>query len=202
MLRDDQIDRYARQILLPEVGPRGQRGLLAARVAVAGADDAARWAVTLLGRAGLGALDLVDGPVHLPELTPDCHVARHDVPTALPPADAYLDLADDDRLAARASAAGGPLVRGAAGGGRAAVVVLVGHPCARCLPPGTLPPRVGTTDPPLSLALGALAALETLRAIWTPPGAGRLHALGLDGARSGAVALAATSGCARCGDRG
>src|SRR5437763_1961527 len=60
-LTDEQIDRYSRQIILPEVGGRGQERLLAARVLVAGDDAAADAAVTLLGRAGGGTLDLAGG---------------------------------------------------------------------------------------------------------------------------------------------
>ena len=55
-LTDEQVERYSRQILLPEVGGRGQARLLGARVALAGSDEAAGVAATLLGRAGVGTL--------------------------------------------------------------------------------------------------------------------------------------------------
>jgi len=49
MLTDAQIERYGRQIILPEVGGRGQERLLAARVAVAGAGPAATASVLCPG---------------------------------------------------------------------------------------------------------------------------------------------------------
>jgi hypothetical protein len=52
MLTDAAVERYSRQILLPEVGGRGQARLLEARVYVQG-DDAAAVAIDLLERAGV-----------------------------------------------------------------------------------------------------------------------------------------------------
>jgi molybdopterin-synthase adenylyltransferase len=51
-LRDDQVERYSRQILLPEVGGRGQERLLAARVVVTGDGPAAAYAASLLAAGG------------------------------------------------------------------------------------------------------------------------------------------------------
>ena len=53
MLSDGQIERYARQIVLPEVGGRGQAGLLVSRANVLGDGAASRHAADLLGRAGV-----------------------------------------------------------------------------------------------------------------------------------------------------
>ncbi|MCI4349863.1 MAG: ThiF family adenylyltransferase, partial [Thermoplasmata archaeon] len=66
-LGDAQVERYSRQIVLPEVGGRGQERLLAARIAVAGVGAAALTAVTLLGRAGVGAIDVAADMPALPE---------------------------------------------------------------------------------------------------------------------------------------
>ena len=52
-LTDEQIERWSRQILLPEVGGRGQLRLLAARVAIAGDGPVATWTADLLRRAGV-----------------------------------------------------------------------------------------------------------------------------------------------------
>ncbi|MGH7818178.1 MAG: ThiF family adenylyltransferase [Candidatus Binatia bacterium] len=60
MLSDSQIDRYARQIVLPEIGGRGQERLLAATVAIRGGGDAAAVAASYLAGAGVGTLDLSD----------------------------------------------------------------------------------------------------------------------------------------------
>jgi molybdopterin/thiamine biosynthesis adenylyltransferase len=60
-LRDDQIRRYARHILLPEVGGRGQERFLASAVAVeVGPGRAAEVAaLTYLAAAGIGRLALL-----------------------------------------------------------------------------------------------------------------------------------------------
>lgn len=58
MLRDDQVRRYARHVLLPELGGRGQELLLAAAVAVeVGPGRAAEVAaLTYLAAAGVGRI--------------------------------------------------------------------------------------------------------------------------------------------------
>jgi hypothetical protein len=53
-LDDEQIERYSRQLILPEVGPGGQERLAAARIAVIGAGVAAERAVAYLAAAGVG----------------------------------------------------------------------------------------------------------------------------------------------------
>src|SRR5262249_30849270 len=82
MLTDAQIERWSRQILLPDVGGRGQVRLLAARLGVLGDGLAAEVAVDLLRRAGVPVahgvvpqdvevvVDLGDGDVALPLATP------------------------------------------------------------------------------------------------------------------------------------
>ncbi len=63
MLDDARLRRYARQILLPEIGGRGQRALLAATVQVSLADlAAAQVALAYLAGAGIGTLVLRDAP--------------------------------------------------------------------------------------------------------------------------------------------
>jgi len=53
MLDDAAIERFSRQILLPEVGGRGQERLCATVVTVRGAGDASAFAATLLQAAGM-----------------------------------------------------------------------------------------------------------------------------------------------------
>jgi molybdopterin/thiamine biosynthesis adenylyltransferase len=53
MLADALVERYSRQILLPEVGGRGQERLCATRVSVTGRGAAAAFAARLIEAAGL-----------------------------------------------------------------------------------------------------------------------------------------------------
>ena len=59
-LTDAQLDRYARHIVLKEIGGEGQRKLLAATVAVIGAGGIGCPAIQYLAAAGIGALRVVD----------------------------------------------------------------------------------------------------------------------------------------------
>ncbi len=62
-LRDDQIERYSRQILLPEVGGKGQEKLLAASVLIVGAGGLGSPCALYLASAGVGRLGIVDSDV-------------------------------------------------------------------------------------------------------------------------------------------
>ena len=57
-LTDSQIARYERQILLPEVGGRGQEALLSATIRVRGGGETADEAATYLAAGGIGTLIL------------------------------------------------------------------------------------------------------------------------------------------------
>jgi adenylyltransferase/sulfurtransferase len=58
--RDDQLDRYARHIVLKEIGGEGQRKLLAARVVLVGAGGIGCPALQYLAAAGVGRLAVID----------------------------------------------------------------------------------------------------------------------------------------------
>ncbi len=60
---EDQINRYARHILLPEVGGKGQQKLLDARVLVIGAGGLGSPALMYLAAAGVGTIGIVDDDV-------------------------------------------------------------------------------------------------------------------------------------------
>lgn len=59
-LRDDQIERYARHIILKEVGGPGQARLLNARVLVIGAGGLGSSIIMYLAAAGIGTIGAVD----------------------------------------------------------------------------------------------------------------------------------------------
>ncbi len=62
-LSDAQLDRYARHIILKEIGGDGQRRLLAAHVALIGAGGIGAPAIQYLAAAGIGRLTIIDDDV-------------------------------------------------------------------------------------------------------------------------------------------
>ena len=59
-LSDDELDRYARHIVLPQFGGTGQKALKAARVALIGAGGIGAGALPSLVGAGIGQITIVD----------------------------------------------------------------------------------------------------------------------------------------------
>lgn len=60
ILTDDQLDRYARHIILKEIGGAGQARLLSAQVAVIGAGGIGSPAIQYLAAAGVGTIRVID----------------------------------------------------------------------------------------------------------------------------------------------
>lgn len=60
VLTDSQLDRYARHIVLQDIGGAGQKKLLAAKVLVVGAGGIGAPALLYLAAAGIGTLGMVD----------------------------------------------------------------------------------------------------------------------------------------------
>jgi hypothetical protein len=179
MLSDAQIERWSRQILLPDVGGRGQLRLLGARVGVLGDHPAAAGAVDLLRRAGV--------PI-APGVVPQ-------------DAEVVLDL-DDRDPALREAVARVPVVRGRAAGASGCVVTLVGRPCGRCAP--SWAPRATATDHLLADAAGrvlaSLVAAEVIRVLLARPEAGRRQTFDLDAGAFASDVLDG-AGCPACGRR-
>jgi len=59
-LNAEQIERYARHIVLPEIGGAGQQKLANARIAMIGAGGLGSPALTYLAAAGVGRLTIID----------------------------------------------------------------------------------------------------------------------------------------------
>ncbi len=104
-LRDDQVRRYARHVLLPDFGGVGQERLLAATAVVDLRDPGQRAALDYLVAAGVGTIVVDDAlapcVMHAARLNPDVRVVIDPASTgqrlALPPADA--DRVPGDELA-------------------------------------------------------------------------------------------------------
>jgi len=62
-LSDAELDRYARQIVLPQFGGIGQRKLKEARVAIVGAGGIGSAVIPALAGAGIGQLTIIDDDV-------------------------------------------------------------------------------------------------------------------------------------------
>src|SRR5712671_1004681 len=94
-LSEAQQERYARHLLLDELGGEGQERLLSSCVRIRGTGRAVRWAARYLAASGVGALVLEDAAAarECSELSPDVRILS--APDLVPD----LDL-DPDRAAA------------------------------------------------------------------------------------------------------
>ena len=62
-MNDEQLDRYARHIILKEIGGAGQQRLLASHVVLVGAGGIGAPAIQYLAAAGVGRLTLIDDDI-------------------------------------------------------------------------------------------------------------------------------------------
>ena len=69
MLNDKDLERYARQVIMPTIGEDGQKSLLAARVLVVGAGGLGAPVILYLAAAGIGSITIID----------DDHISRSDL---------------------------------------------------------------------------------------------------------------------------
>ena len=61
VLTDDELDRYARHIVLPQLGGAGQQRLKSTGVAIIGAGGIGAGVISALAGAGVGRMTIVDG---------------------------------------------------------------------------------------------------------------------------------------------
>ena len=61
MLSDENLERYARQAIMPDIGEEGQERLLGSRLLVVGAGGLGSPAIFYLAAAGVGNLTIMDG---------------------------------------------------------------------------------------------------------------------------------------------
>jgi len=164
MLTDSQIERYSRQIVLPEVGGRGQERLLAASAAISGGGTAAIFCAAHLAAAGVGKLRFegsdAAGPLAdafaLRVRNVDCEIRA----AAAGPADVTILLGEVD--AARAVEIGHLVWGEETHGGIVAARFSSGRGCIACLAALASPAKTATGSGQL---LGALLATLALRAL-------------------------------------
>src|ERR1051326_5136463 len=161
MLSDSQIERYSRQIVLSEIGGRGQERLLASEVAIHGGGDGALVCARYLAGAGVGLLGLADAAARTAlareKGNPDCRIA----PSA-PCASPGVVIVIGGRLAVELSRRATVLWGSAESAVVSRLHVPPGRACAPCLDAFTRrqPPNHGSAQ-----VLGTLLALEALRAL-------------------------------------
>lgn len=178
-LSDSQIERYCRQIVLPEIGSRGQERLLDAVVSIFGEDDAALVCATYLAAAGIGrlalgnanrrprslskedpALGLDPALGALRDRNPDCQIL--DIPPEAPDAAIWIGLIPE-----RLTAADATLVLYGSTDEHVLITVRFrrGRACVGCLREVVLPSHESSKSEIAQPLLGAMLAQEALRAI-------------------------------------
>lgn len=190
MLSDEQIERYSRQIILPQVGGKGQEKLLHARVFVDAFGPLQTSALHYLVAAGVGALGVFSqpqdslltalappqeqNPFHLfTRLNPDCRVKLHAREEARTPhqlVQAYdLILSDSDVLHEACYKARRPFLYSAVFADEACLMTCRGYeadaPCLRCVPSvlAQNSPRPSLLSELAALFIGAQLATEAIK---------------------------------------
>ncbi len=190
MLSDAQIERYSRQLILPEIGPDGQEKLLRAKVALVMRRAPYDPALLYLAAAGIGRLAVIEVDEHgqpparrdvcLHPSNPDSVVERHTV-SAPAIADllvgcaAVLAATDDRLLLGRLNrtcvAQAIPLLVASTQGATGSVVTLAGHrrdaPCYACAAEGLAgaAPAAAVAAAPAANLIAALQASEAIKLV-------------------------------------
>lgn len=161
MLSNSQVERYCRQIVLPEMGSLGQERLLRSTVSIRGEGSAVAMCVSYLAGAGVGRLAVARIPGLAtgvrPGDNPDCSIL--DAPV------------EDTDVSVWVGEIPGPAARGAVLWGRAAgdTLVRVAFPrdraCPECLRAAALADAGEPPSPASEITLGAVLAADTLRVL-------------------------------------
>ncbi len=195
MLEDAQIERYSRQIILPQVGGKGQEKLLRSQVYIDGDGLLATAALFYLVAAGVGTIGVARakaapifsalaeqslGPDEQPvahtlrRLNPDCSIVTRTDEDEQPAHHYDLVLATTDALHDGWYAQRKPFVWGAASGKGARSFVSRGdradRPCLRCLFPERVDRSSNTqaTSSPYAFFLGTQLVTEALKILLQP----------------------------------
>ena len=223
MLSEQQIERYSRQIILPQLGGRGQERLLSAKVAIVGRGELATAAALYVAAAGIGTLAIGAPELQsvLDGLNPDCHVSVLPAPLT---SERALETAGRYEAVLASGAAPGvctalnaacvarrtPLVWGDTAGPLGLVTVLAGdHPeshCYACVQ-SQVPRLLAGGDAAHALAEAAAAFIGTLQATEAiklligldTNSAGRLLAYNAAAGTVGEVTVARDPRCRVCG---
>jgi adenylyltransferase/sulfurtransferase len=191
MLSDQQVERYSRQIILPQVGGKGQERLLRARLLVHASGPLHAAALHYLAAAGVGTLGvftdaddavlstLAAAPAQerfdiFSRLNPDCSLVFHSATERQAPLtlvqDYDLVLSDSAVLHDTCYATRRPFVYAAVSDGEAAFMVCRGHdtdaPCLHCAP--LRHTNHSATSPLAAIAalfVGAQIATEALKQV-------------------------------------
>ncbi|MBI3797836.1 MAG: hypothetical protein HY268_12820 [Deltaproteobacteria bacterium] len=189
MLSDAQIERYSRQIILPQVGGKGQEKLLRARVLVNGSGPLQTAALLYLAAAGVGTIGVIPNdsslvlsafapgqkePIFsaLTRLNPDCVVVTDKALEAAASKhivnDYDLVLSPPDSLHEVCYALRRPFLCAQISAASVWLFPCLGyesnHPCLRCLPSAFFAEGADTTAP-AALFLGTLQATEAIKLI-------------------------------------
>lgn len=171
-LRDAEVERYSRQIILPEIGGRGQERLRAAVVALRGTGELAAIAARYLAGAGIGVLHLdATGLIafgdDLRRLNPEVRVDEGPptgAATAIIAADLPLPALDACVREARARAV--PLAAAACAGDGGWLHTTTGDGCAGCAARAVAPRQHAPAATRLeAVATGVLGSLLALAAL-------------------------------------
>jgi adenylyltransferase/sulfurtransferase len=220
----DAVQRYARQIALPEIGPDGQQRLGAAAVAIissahaaSGGDLTAETAARYLAAAGVGRLRLVGGDVawddSLRGSNPDLVIEHCPVPAdgdgwlaALEGLGAVLRSGFDDDAMLRAAVRRGIPVVAVRGREEAVDLISFRHngPCPHAPLEVPAQPAAPSSSGAAAIVAGTLAATELLHTLLGNGGdaPARHLRLPLDGGPPRAQPIPWSPACFACGGHG